>query len=267
MGFCAAVFVLAARVDLAGGAATLINRFGRVATVRALPGLRLLMRHALALGLTALVLIQGTAAAHAQTKRGGPKAASAADAPAPSADDEVARGLFQAGKAAYEAGKYEDALSFFEQAHARSGRPQLLFNIGQAADRLRRDEKALEAFRAYLAQVPDAANRIEVEARVRQLELWVDQRSKDTAPIAPIVTAPTPAETAEQAPATTSEDPAFTESDRPESEPVTSKWWFWTGIGAVVVGGTAVALAVALGGDETEPEPFYEGNGGSLKGP
>lgn len=225
------------------------------------------MRHALALGLTALVLLHGTAAA--QTKRGGQKAASppATDADPQTADDAVARGLFQAGKAAYEAGKYEDALTFFEQAHARSGRPQLLFNIGQAAERLRRDEKALEVFRAYLTQVPDAPNRADVEARIKQLEQWVT--SKEPAPVAPIVTAPTPAETAEQAPATTSpEDPAFTEGDRAQqSEPVTSKWWFWTGIGAVVVGGTAAALAVALGGDETEPEPYYEGNGGSLRGP
>jgi tetratricopeptide (TPR) repeat protein len=225
------------------------------------------MRHALAVGLIALVVLHGTATA--QTRRGGQKSASApaADAAPETADDAVARGLFQAGKAAYEAGKYEDALTFFEQAHTRSGRPQLLFNIGQAAERLRRDEKALEVFRAYLTQVPDAPNRVEVEARIKQLEQWVAERKNEPEPVAPIVTAPTPAETAEQAPATTPEGPAFTESDRPESEPVTSKWWFWTGLGAVVVGGTAVALAVALGGDQSEPEPYYEGNGGSLRGP
>jgi tetratricopeptide (TPR) repeat protein len=226
------------------------------------------MRHALALGLTALVLMNGTTAAHAQSKRGGQKpASSSGDAAPETADDAVARGLFQAGKAAYEAGKYEDALSFFEQAHARSRRPQLLFNIGQAAERLRRDEKALELFRAYLTQVPDAANRVDVEARIRQLQQWVDERNKEAAPVAPITTAPTPAETAEQAPATAPDDPAFTASEPEQGEPVTSKWWFWTGIGAVVVGGTAAALAVALGGDETEQQPFYEGNGGSLQGP
>lgn len=226
------------------------------------------MRHALALGLTALVLVNGTAAAHAQSKRGGQKSASpaAAGAAPETADDAVARGLFQAGKAAYEAGKYEDALGFFEQAHARSGRPQLLFNIGQAAERMRLDEKALEKFRAYLTQVPDAANRMDVEARIRQLEQWIGERN-EAAPVAPIATAPSPAETAEQAPATTADDPAFTAAEPEQGEPVTSKWWFWTGIGAVVVGGTAAALAVALGGDETEQQPYYEGNGGSLQGP
>jgi hypothetical protein len=47
---------------------------------------------------------------------------------------------------------------------------------------------------------------------------------------------------------------------------VVGKWWFWTGIGAVVLGGTAVALAVALGGDGGS-EPLYEGSAGSLRGP
>jgi tetratricopeptide (TPR) repeat protein len=220
------------------------------------------MRRALGFGLLAVVLL--TSAASAQKKKTAPPAA---EATVDSADDQVARGLFQAGKAAYQAGKYADALSFFEQAHARSGRPELLFNIAQSAERVRQDEKALEMFRAYLTQVPNAANRVEVEARIKQLEQWVAEQDKAVAPVAPIAVAPTPAETAEQAPSSQS-DPAYTEGDdSAESAPVTEKWWFWTGIGAVVVGGTAVALAVALGGDETEREPFYEGNGGSLQGP
>lgn len=205
-----------------------------------------------ALGPCFLVLLLTCGSARAQT--------------ATSADDEVARGLFQAGKAAYQARKYADALSFFQQAHERSHRPELLFNIGQAAERLRQDEKALEAFRAYLTQVPNAANRADVEARIRQLEQWVAERNEATAPVAPIALAPTPAETAERAPAS-ADDPAYTEGDGAGGAPVTEQWWFWTGVGAVVLGGAAAALAVALGGDETEREPFYEGNGGSLRGP
>lgn len=185
---------------------------------------------------------------------------------ASSADDEVARGLFQAGKAAYQARKYADALGFFQQAHERSHRPELLFNIGQAAERLRQDEKALEAFRAYLTQVPGAPNRVDVEARIRQLEQWIAERNEATAPVAPIAVAPTPAETAKRAHAS-KDDPAYTEGDDAAGAPVTTQWWFWTGIGAVVLGSTAAGLAIALGGDETEHEPSYEGNGGSLQGP
>lgn len=218
--------------------------------------MRLLMRHAWVAGLIALVLVNGTA--RAQTKPAAPTVSTA--------DDEVARGLFQAGRAAYENGKYEDALQFFEQAHTRSGRPQLLFNIGQAAERLRQDEKALEVFRAYLSQVPDAPNRVEVETRIKQLEQWIADRNRESGPVPALAIAPTPSETAKRSQPGT-DDPAYTESEQREDDAVTSKWWFWTGLGAIVAGGTAVALAVALGGEDVEQEPLYMGNGGSLTGP
>jgi thioredoxin-like negative regulator of GroEL len=44
------------------------------------------------------------------------------------ADDNVARGLFQAGKSAYETGNFKEALQFFEQAYQHSPRPGFLFN-------------------------------------------------------------------------------------------------------------------------------------------
>lgn len=70
-----------------------------------------------------------------------------------------ARALFSAAVAAYDAGRYEDALDSFERAYARSGRAELLFNVGQCLDRLRRDEEAVDAFERYLAALPNAENR------------------------------------------------------------------------------------------------------------
>lgn len=198
----------------------------------------------------------------AQAKGGDDAAASGATT---GSADEVARGLFQAGKAAYEAANYADALNFFEQAYARSGRPQLLYNIGQSADRLRQDQRSLDAFKQYLERVPDASNRVEVETRIGVLERTLAERNTP----APVSAVPTPSETAAQAeppPEQTTNDVAFDDADS-QSKPVTKKWWFWTGIGAVVVGGAAVAIALALGGEDAEQEPFYEGNGGSLTGP
>lgn len=83
--------------------------------------------------------------------------------------DEEARSLFEAGRTAYNNAHYEDALSYFKRAHELSGRGELLYNIGQTADRLRLDEDALDAFEAYLAAVPEAANRGEVQARITRL--------------------------------------------------------------------------------------------------
>jgi len=117
--------------------------------------------------------------AGAQSRRGAPPTSATPPAdPTPGyaivtqteGDDERARGLFLAGNAAFDRGEFEEALGFFEGAYDLSHRPELLFNIGAAAQRSRHRERALEAFRAYLAAIPEAYNRIDVETRIRDLE-------------------------------------------------------------------------------------------------
>lgn len=83
------------------------------------------------------------------------------------AADAEARARFEAGRAAMAAGRIEDALTDFGRAYELSHRPELLYNVGIAADRLRRDEEALAAFERYLAEMPpDVENRAEVESRI-----------------------------------------------------------------------------------------------------
>jgi tetratricopeptide (TPR) repeat protein len=227
--------------------------------------------------------------------------------PDPAANDNVARGLFQAGTAAYDAGDYKGALQLYEQAYARSPRPQLLFNIGQAADRLRMDDTALRAFSAYLDQVPDAPNHAAVQQRVNALQESQRVRKEQAAllsaaaaatpapaaaaPVTPTASAavepqpptraapqplaapPTPAQTAasfdagQSVAATPSAPPGNTSDAGSHSEPVTKKWWFWTGVGAAVVGGTVVALALMVGGGGASQPAPYQGNAGSVRGP
>lgn len=193
----------------------------------------------------------------------------------PAATDEVARNLFEAGRAAYDGGNYEDALSFFEQAYARAPRPQLLYNIGQAADRLRNDPKALASFKAYIAALPNAPNRVEVENRIRALERNLQAPSVATPPTATTATpapaapvAPTPSPAAEPMAPTPQQTAAAAPSPDPLQTPVprasdnggvTSKWWFWTAIGAVVVGGVVTAIALSSG--DTTQGPLV-GNSG-----
>jgi tetratricopeptide (TPR) repeat protein len=83
--------------------------------------------------------------------------------------DAMARGLFQAGKAAFDAGAYDEALTHFQEAYDHSKRPELLYNIGLAADRLRYNKAALQAFETYQRLVPKAENRMEVDNRIRAL--------------------------------------------------------------------------------------------------
>lgn len=90
--------------------------------------------------------------------------------------DEAARLTFESAREAFVAGDYENALARFRQAYQLSQRPGLLYNIAQTLDRLRRDEETLQALRDYLAAQPDAANRSEVEARIRVLERSIADR-------------------------------------------------------------------------------------------
>lgn len=81
-----------------------------------------------------------------------------------------ARSLYNAGSAAVQGGDFESAYRYFLEANELAPRSRMLFNIGQAAERLRLDQEALDAFRQYLADLPEAPNRLYVEGRIRALE-------------------------------------------------------------------------------------------------
>jgi tetratricopeptide (TPR) repeat protein len=86
------------------------------------------------------------------------------------ANDREARGMFLAGQAAFDDARFEDALQHFLRAYELSGRAELLFNIGLAAERAGDTTRALDAFGRYLNELPDAQNRRDVEARITALE-------------------------------------------------------------------------------------------------
>lgn len=156
-------------------------------------------------------------------------AATTAMAQAPSASeahDEEARALFEAGRAAFAEGRYEEALERFRASYTLSPRPTLLYNIGHAADRLRRDDEALEAFGQYLAALPDAPNRAEVESRVAAIRA-AREATEGAATASPI-------------------EPTL-EREEPANENLAEAWWLWTIVGVVVVGaGVGIGVGVAV---------------------
>jgi hypothetical protein len=92
----------------------------------------------------------------------------------PKKTDAKARDLFEKGRAAWDEGRFREAWEHWHYSYRLSRRPELLYNVGQAADRLRMDREALEAFRLYLEKNPNATNRKEVENRIRILEREVE---------------------------------------------------------------------------------------------
>ncbi len=97
--------------------------------------------------------------------------------------DEEARALFTAGSTAFDNARYEEALGYFQRAYELSHRSALLYNIGIAADRLRRDREALGAFEQFLEETPEHPRRRDVEVRVEVLRRAVaDAEARGEAP-------------------------------------------------------------------------------------
>lgn len=206
--------------------------------------------------------------ARAQAAAEPPAAASgtSANVSVDASSDEFARQVFQAGKAAYAIGNYNEALKYFQQAYELSGRAALLYNIGQAADRLRLEETALSALRKYLQQVPDASNRMEVAERIKVLQGVVQARRENQlldSPLAEATKVPTPEQTAQaaQPPPTAAATVPVADSGSDDAAPITSHWWFWAGTGAVVVAVVVTVIAVGSGGGETVRDPLVGSNG------
>ncbi len=157
--------------------------------------------------------------------------------------DNAARELFLAGRAAYEAGRYEEALTQFQRAHSLSGRNELLFNIGQSFDRLRRDADAIEAFERYLQTEPAQDERVAIEARLAILRRHVQDAAPDT-------TVPEPDPVVDT-------DAVLAEPPPPERSNVGLIVGIVVG---VVVVGLGVGLAIGLSGRSPDHQAGDSGN-------
>jgi tetratricopeptide (TPR) repeat protein len=141
-----------------------------------------------------------------------------------------AKALFAAGREAFDAGRFDAALWRWQEAYDLSARPQLLYNLGLAYDRLGRKREAIAKYEAFVAALPNDEHAAEARARVAALK---------AAPI------PTPAQTAAAAPppATTPPPHAVSKGPKPtEDRPWHNRWYVWAGVGAAVVAGTVVAI-------------------------
>ncbi|MCA9605036.1 MAG: tetratricopeptide repeat protein [Myxococcales bacterium] len=144
---------------------------------------------------------------------------------------EEAASAFHAGQAAYEAGRFPEALTYFERAYELTHEPDLLYNIATVQDRLRRDADALASYRAYLEAVPDTEARANIEARIQVLEAAV-AASQQAAPLPDPVVEPEPEPEPEV-------EPAPVVSNDPGVGP-----WVLVGVGAAAVIGGGVLLGI-----------------------
>jgi tetratricopeptide (TPR) repeat protein len=161
-----------------------------------------------------------------------------------------ARKHFDNGKNLYDAGDFAPALAEFKEAFRLRDDPVFLFNMGQCHSKLGDDSSALHAYRSYLRRKPDAPNRAQVEARIAELEERQGKTAGTANPPPPLPpdTTPSVVRTPKPEPAPVIDLQSTQPPPEPARTPLLKTWWFWTGVGAVVVGGVATAILLSRGG-------------------
>jgi len=86
------------------------------------------------------------------------------------ADVEAARAAFELGDRHFKLAEYDRAIEAYKESYRRSARPELFYNIAQA-HRLKGDcPSAVQFYRRYLKELPDAPNRERVTQHLATLE-------------------------------------------------------------------------------------------------
>jgi tetratricopeptide (TPR) repeat protein len=89
---------------------------------------------------------------------------------------------FAEGQRLFDAGEFQAALVRFECSFSLVPHANTLFNMGECAVELGDLQRALGYFRDLLQRFPEDQNRVEVEARVRQLESQLEATSPPAPP-------------------------------------------------------------------------------------
>ena len=84
-------------------------------------------------------------------------------------DQGTARDHYIKGTRAYELGLYDEAIAEYMAAYKAKDDPALLFNLGQAHRLAGHPAEALRFYKTYLAKLPEANNRADVESKIRDL--------------------------------------------------------------------------------------------------
>ena len=175
----------------------------------------------------------------------------------------------------FAAGRYDEALEIYANLYADTLNPVYLRNIGRCHQKLKQPDKAIESFHDYLQKGKNisADERAEINGYIKEMETLRDEQARQQqvppvpgppGPVQPIPAqpegTPPPGYTAAPPPAYPTVGPGPDQQQPPGmlvaqpapeqagSQPVYTKWWFWTIIGAVVVGGVVTAVALSSGG-------------------
>jgi tetratricopeptide (TPR) repeat protein len=162
-------------------------------------------------------------------------------APHDQKQEKAARAHFERAEKAFNLGKFDEALTGYQEAYEALPLPAFLFNIAQCHRNLRNREQAVFFYQRYLSLAPDAPNRPVVEELIAE-----QKRQLETQPTPEPEDKPVNLQARPEAPPS-----AVAKLDAPADQPKSrwekSRWWLVGALGAVLIGGVAL-LAVRSGG-------------------
>jgi tetratricopeptide (TPR) repeat protein len=83
----------------------------------------------------------------------------------------AARTFFQRGVKLYRGGHYQAAAAAFSAALQMSQAGELHYNLAMTSERLGNVEEACDHYRAYLGALPEAPDRLQIEAHIAELQI------------------------------------------------------------------------------------------------
>ncbi len=154
------------------------------------------------------------------------------------------------------AGNFREGVRLLAELWLDSKNPTLIFNQARCYELNAQNASAASRFREFLRKAgplpPDDVKAI--ERRIEDLERKPASATQPTVIVmpAPATAAPAPP----PAPPAPSPTPMLLDARMPEAPaeaPVYQRWWFWTGVGAVVAGGVVTAVLLSRGGGTKSP--------------
>jgi tetratricopeptide (TPR) repeat protein len=162
-----------------------------------------------------------------------------APAPPPGPQEAEMQSHRAVGHRLYRLGRYEEAVAAFRRAYEVKADARLLFDIAECYREMGAVDQALFYYDRYLAGWPDAFDRAEVDEKVAELEAMRGGAPPRTAVAA-----------RRRHPLMIVEPPP----SKPRHTPrLWQRWWFWTALGVVVLGGVGIAVASSSGSETSLP--------------
>ena len=137
-------------------------------------------------------------------------------------------------------GRPDRGIELLAEMYAETNDPTYIYNQGRCFQQNGKPREALTRFREYMRKARDLSpdDKALVEGYISELEQQIKASTPDLSARPPADTqVPTVSAKREEAP-----------------PPIYTRWWFWTGVGAVIVGGVVTTLALTAG-DSPTPYP------------